>query len=388
MGVIPNSQCKKCILDLTIPGVVIQADGICNICKQSEILINEYGTGEHIGIDKLSEIINKIKVKGKNQKYDCVIGVSGGTDSSYVVHKAVTEWKLRPLLAYYDNTWSTSIAEANIGKLCNKLNLELDTFVLNNHDSEDLVSSFFLAGVAELDAATDLGYAYFLRKICKKYKIKYLLEAHSFTEEGITPLNNNYFDGAYIRDIHKKYGKRKLQNYPLMTLGRFIKSIIFSRIEIIRPLWYLDYSKEEARKTLASMYNWEYYGNHHHENLITAYYHSVYLRKKFDVYSNVHSLAAQVRSKRIQREYALNIYEKQKTEPETKYLDYIEYFQIRTGISSEAYFQTMSKPGEHWSKFKTYKRQFEILAPFFLLMSRYNLVPRSFYIKYCAKKAN
>ena len=118
---------------------------------------------------------------------------------------------MRPLAVHYDNTWNAAISTINISTILKKLNVDLHTHVVNNKEADDIFKSFFLAGVPEIEASTDLGYAYTLRKAAKKYGIKYILEGHSFIEEGITPLSKNYFDGGYIKSIHKLYGTMKDQ---------------------------------------------------------------------------------------------------------------------------------------------------------------------------------
>ena len=128
--------------------------------------------------------------------------------------------------------------------------LKIDLYVgFNSDEMDDIFRSFFLAGVAELDSSTDLGYATVLYKVATKFNVKYVLEGHSFVTEGITPLGTNYFDGKYIQGIHKKYGKIKMNSYPLMTFTKFLYWTLFKRIKI-RPLWYIDYSKEKLEKIL------------------------------------------------------------------------------------------------------------------------------------------
>jgi len=130
--------------------------------------------------------------------------------------------------------------------MLSQLNVDLYTTVVNNKEVDDIFASFFKAGVAELDASTDLALAETMYRAASKYGVKYILEGHSFVTEGITPIGKNYFDGKYIQSIHKKYGKTKIKSYPLMTFWRFLYSTLFLRIKKIRPFWYIEYHKEEA----------------------------------------------------------------------------------------------------------------------------------------------
>jgi len=268
--------CARCIYDERVPSIHYDVEGVCNYCRQVESLIDQYGTGQPKGEALFAAILDDIRRAGQGKPYDCIVGVSGGTDSSYLVYLA-KEWGLRPLAVHYDNTWNSAIATMNIHKVLNGLDVDLYTHVVANKEADDIFRAFFLSGVAEIEAATDLGYAYLLRKVAAKYSIKYILEGHSFVEEGITPLGRNYFDGRYIQAIHKQFGRKGLETYPLMTFTRFLKSAMLNRVKFIRPLWYLKYSKEEAKTFLSERFGWRYYGGHHLENRMTAFYHSVYL---------------------------------------------------------------------------------------------------------------
>ena len=208
------------------------------------------------------------------------------------------KWNLRPLAVHYDNTWNSSTATMNIKKVLQKLDIDLYTHVVNNKESDDIFRSFFLSGVPEFEASTDLGYAFLLRKVASKFNIKYVLEGHSFLEEGISPLGVNYFDGKYIKSIHKQFGNIKLKTYPLMTFSTFIFSIIFSQIRFIRPYWYINYKKTDAIKFLSKTFDWEYYGGHHLENRAASFYHTIYLPRKFNVDLRNNTISAKRSKKR------------------------------------------------------------------------------------------
>ena len=373
--------CLNCIYDIRVPGIFFDKDGICNYCKIIDNLKKVNGTGQLKGKKKFDDILIKIKKEGKNKKYDCVIGVSGGTDSSFLLHKAKKDWGLRPLAVHYDNTFNSSIATMNIHKMLKALNIDLYTYVVNNVEMDDIFRSFFKAGVPELDAATDLALAEVMYRAANKYKIKYVIEGHSFLTEGITPLGKNYFDGMYIKDIHKKYGELQLKTYPLMNFSRFLFWVCFKRIKKIRPFWYLNYSKKDARDLLKKNYRWKYYGGHHLENIIAAYHHKVYNPKKFGTDLRNNELSAMVRSRKMSRIKAWREYNK-----EIKDTNELEnYFQKRLGFKDNEYKNIMNSLPKSWQDFKTYKKLFEILSPLFFILSKKELVPQSFYLKYCKK---
>ena len=271
--------CTRCIYDERTPSITFDENGVCNYCHMVDNLIEQYGTGTKKGEDEFKSIIENIKRSGRGKQYDCVLGVSGGTDSSYMVYLAKM-WGLRPLAVHYDNTWNSAIATENIRKVLGKLKVDLFTHVVDNKEADDIFKAFMYAGVPELEASTDLALAQTLYKAASKYGIKYILEGHSFIAEGITPLGKNYFDGKYIAAIHKKFGKMKMKTFPNMTFMSFMKWLLVKRIKKIRPLWYINYSKEAAREFLEKEYGWQYYGGHHLENRMTAFNHSIYFPTK------------------------------------------------------------------------------------------------------------
>ncbi|KAA9327405.1 N-acetyl sugar amidotransferase [Adhaeribacter soli] len=371
--------CSKCIYDETIPNIEFDKDGVCSYCRQVEMLNAQYQPGTAKGEEALKSIIAKIKAEGKGKKYDCILGVSGGTDSSYLLCKAV-EWGLRPLAVHYDNTWNTAISTENIRKVTKYCNADLYTYVIDNKEADDIFRSFFMAQVPEFDASTDIGFAQVLRDACAKYNIKYVLEGHSYQAEGISPQGNNYFDGKYIEDIHKKYGRFPMKTYPNMTFFKFLKSILFHQVQFIRPLWYMDYSKKEAMSWLTEHTGWQYYGGHHLENRATGFLHTVYNPQKFGIDNRNWSLAAAARRGEIPREEALKIY----NTPIVVDPEIVQYVKKRMGLTDLEYDNIMNSGIKRsWKDFKTYKKRFEKWRPFFKVMAESNRVPMSFYLKYC-----
>ncbi len=370
--------CCRCIYDERVNAITFDDEGVCNYCKQIDSLQNEYGTGIEKGNKGLEAIIQEVKKSGKGKKYDCVVGVSGGTDSSYMLYLAL-EWGLRPLAVHYDNTWNSAIATENIRKVLSALNVDLYTHVTDNKEADDIFKSFFKASVAEIEASTDLALAETMYRAASKYGVKYVFEGHSFITEGITPVGRNYFDGKYIKSIHKKYGTMPLKTYPLMTFSRFIYWAVFKRIKKIRPFWYIDYNKEEARAFLEKEYDWKYYGGHHLENRMTAFFHSYYMPKKFNTDFRNNTLSAKVRMGKMTREEAWKEYN---LEPHLEE-DLLEYFKKRLSLSNEEFDEIMNRPPKSWYEFPTYKKRFEKLRPLFFTLAKANLVPMSFYLKYC-----
>jgi hypothetical protein len=337
-----------------------------------------FGTGTKEGQQRLESIIGDIKRDGKGKKYDCVIGVSGGTDSSYMLWMA-KEYGLRPLAVHYDNTWNSAIATQNLFKVLKALDIDLDTHVMNNREIDDIHKSFLLANVPELEAPTDLGASEYVYRAAAKAGVKYILEGHSFVTEGISPLGNNYFDGKYIKTIHDRFGSVPMKTYPLMTFSRFMYWTAFSRIKKVRPFWYLHYSKEDARRMLQDQFGWEYYGGHHLENRMSAFFHSVYLPQKFGGDFRNNTLSALAREGNMTRQEAWEEYSKPPLVEEA----ILEYFIKRMGLTASEFDAIMRGPKRVWREFPTYKKRFERLRPLFHMLAKAELVPMSFYLKYC-----
>ncbi|WP_284643278.1 N-acetyl sugar amidotransferase [Paenibacillus silviterrae] len=373
--------CSRCIYDETLYGISFDEQGVCSYCHTMDELSEQYKTGKPEGRKTLESIIEQIKKDGKGKKYDCVIGVSGGTDSSFLLAKVV-EWGLRPLAVHYDNTWNTAIATENIRKVLTKLNVDLFTYVIDNKEADDIFLSFIKAGVPELDAATDLALAEVMYRAASKFGVKYVIEGHSFVTEGIAPIGSMYFDGKYIKTIHEKFGKVPMKTYPLMDFVSFMKWTLIKRIRKIRPFWYIDYSKEQAREYLQKEFDWEYYGGHHLENRITAMQHTYYNYQKFGIDNRNLSLAASVRSGLMPRDEAIETFFFQPPYAEE---GLVAYFKERMGLSEPEFEKLMNIPNKTYREYETYKPIFEALRPLFYLLAKASLVPMSFYIKYTSK---
>lgn len=370
--------CSRCIYDDRVSGISFDEAGICNYCKQIDALKADFGTGAPAGETKLMELIERIKRDGKGKRYDCVMGVSGGTDSSYLLLKA-KDWGLRVLAVHYDNTWNSAIATMNIKKILDATNFDLYTYVVHNTQVDDIKLSFMKAGVREFDADTDIGFVQVLRSAAAKYRVKYILEGHSFLEEGLTPVGANYLDGGYVSDVHQRFGTMATPSFPNMTFGQFLKWVLIYRQKFIRPLWYISYSKETARDELVQRAGWIYYDGHHLENRASAFAHNIWLPQRFEIdYRNL-TLAARVRQNKLNRSRAIQEYSMPVIENKTLR----RYLCNRLSLSQNDYNDLMKGEVRNWFDFKNYKKRFEIMRPIFFVLAKLNYVPMSFYQKYC-----
>ena len=372
-------MCSRCLYNDTIPLITFDSDGVCSYCKMQDQLNLEYPVGEEGG-KKLLEIAKKIKQAGRNKKYDCVVGVSGGCDSSYMLYK-IKELGLRPLAVHFDNTWNTTIATENIRNVLKKLDIDLFTYVVDNKEYDDIYRSFLKAGVPDIEAPTDIGLAVTLNMAAEKYGIKYVFEGHNFRTEGVSPLGWLYMDGKYIKSIQAQFGTYKLKTYPNMPMTSFLKWMLVKKIRKIRPLYYLSYQKEEVKEFLSKEFGWQWYGGHHLENRFTAFYHSYFLPTRFGIDQRRNGYSALIRSGQITRSEGLRLM----AEPPYLEDEIVELVKKRLGFSDEEFEKVMNLPKKNFTDYKTYKKTFERMRPFFWLMYKMDMVPKSFYLKYTAK---
>jgi N-acetyl sugar amidotransferase len=369
-------RCSRCLYDENTPSISFGQNGQCNYCDTHDLWDKEYPIGEE-GNNRLLKLAEEIKLKGKGAKYDCIVGVSGGCDSSFLLYK-VKMLGLRPLAVHFDNTWNSTIATENIRNVLQALDIDLYTVVADNREYDDIYGAFIKSGVPDIEACTDIALAATALQAAQKFGIKYIIDGHSFRTEGVTPMGWLYMDGKYIETVHKQFGKLPMKTYPRMPLGKFLKWMVFNRIKRIRPLYFIDYRKEEVKKFLASEFGWKWYGGHHLENRFTAFYHSYFLPRRFGIDFRVLGYSALIRSGQMTREEGLN----QLSQPPHLDDEILRHVKKRLNLSDSEFIQLMDAPKHTYREFKTYKKTFELLRPFFWVMMKLELVPKSFYLKF------
>lgn len=373
-----SRRCARCLYDETVAGITFDEQGICNYCHVHDQLISEYPTGPE-GDRILQSLANQIRHEGRGKQYDVIVGVSGGCDSSYMLYKA-KELGLRPLAVHFDNTWNSTVAVENIHAVLKSLDIDLYTYVVDNKEYDDIYRSFLKAGVPDLDSQTDIALAVTLNRAAEKYGVKYIFEGHSFRTEGISPLGWLYMDGKYIESLQKQHGTYKLKTFPNMWMKDFIRWTAIRGIKKIRPLYYMDYVKKDAMALLTSELGWKWYGGHHLENRFTAFVHTYFLPKRYGIDTRLLGNSALIRSGQITREQGLDLIK----EPVSCDPDLVEMLKKRLGFSDEEFEHLMNLPKKTYRDYKTYKKTFERMRPFWWLMYKLNRVPKSFYMKYTA----
>ena len=375
-----RQTCTRCIYDDTVASITFDGNGVCNYCHQHDDMCKSYPDGAE-GEKKLQAIVDEMKRNGKGKKYDCVLGVSGGCDSSYLAHVLVTKYNLRVLGAHFDNTWNSEIATQNIYKVLDKLNIDLYTEVADNREMDDLYRAFIQSDLKEVNAPTDIALTRVLYNAAVKHNCGYIINGHSFRTEGVAPLGWVYVDGMLIKDVHKKYGTRKIKKFPNLSFWRFV-GYTFRDIQRIRPLYFMDYDKPEAKRILSETYGWEWYGGHHLENRFAAFNHLFVYTLKANLETRLWEHAALVRTGKMSREEAYAVL----AEPRPYPTDLVDLVKKRLKFTDEEIENYRQRPVKMYTDYKTYKERFQLFKLFFWVMLKMNRVPKSFYDKFCANK--
>lgn len=372
-----NKICSRCIYDSTVPNITFNDEGICSYCDQITELAMQFPNDER-GIKELDKIVAAMKRTGKGKKYDALIGVSGGCDSSYLMHLMTKKYGLRLLAVHFDNTWNSTIATENIHCMTEKLGIDLYTHVVDANEFDDLILSFLKAGVRDIETPTDIGLATTMNMAAEKFGIKYKIDGHSFRTEGSAPMGWIYMDAKYIQSVHQKFGTVRMKTFPNLWLFKQLKWMLFNHIQSIRPLYYLDYDKETAKQLLTEEYGWKWYGGHHLENITTTFFHSYFFPKRWGIDFRIAGYSAYCRDGRMTREEALELMKR----PPHLEDGLLTYYKKRLKLSDEEFDNLMNLPKKYYYDFRTYKKTFERMRPFFYIMAKRKLIPWSFYIKY------
>lgn len=295
-------------MDDTDPEISFDNNGVCCHCTEAKVKLDNGWFPNDIGKQKLIDCSKQIRKACRNNEYDVIVGVSGGIDSSYLLHLVVKEMKLRPLVVHVDAGWNSEIAVKNIENLVTRLELDLFTYVVNWDEIQDLQLSFLKASIANQDVPQDHVFFAKLYEFALKNKIKYVVTGSNLTSESILPSAWGYTasDLAQIKGIHKKYGSVKLKTYPTMSYWKhkiywpFIKGM-----QVIKPLNWIDYDKNNAIEFLKENYGWRYYGGKHHESHWTKFFQSYYLPHKFGFDKRKAHLSSMIVANQISRSDAI-----------------------------------------------------------------------------------
>ncbi|WP_294285693.1 N-acetyl sugar amidotransferase [uncultured Chryseobacterium sp.] len=303
--------CANCIMDSTDETIIFDDQGVCDYCSNyyNNILPNWHPNEQ--GEKEIQKVIDKIKSEGQGKDYDCIIGISGGLDSSYLVYLAVEKWGLRPMLYHVDAGWNSDVSTNNIKNLVDGLGLDLYTDVINWEEMKDLQRAFIKSQVPDIDTPQDLVFFSSLYNYCAKNGIKYILTGGNMSTECVRePLHwGAYYqtDMKYINDIHKKFGERKLKTFPRCDIFKYkIQYRLINGVRVVKPLDHTRFIKKEAEDLLEEKFGWQRYQHKHHESRFTRFYEAFWLPRKFGFDKRKNHLSSLVLTGQLTREEALD----------------------------------------------------------------------------------
>lgn len=336
--------CSNCVMDSNAdPNIVIESNGKCSRCNEfySVYLPKwNYGKGHE---EELRVMLDTIKRKGYGKPYDCLLGFSGGLDSSYMLHMAIKEWGLRPLVVHVDAGFDLPVSKNNIRNMVNKLGVDLKEEIIDFHDVRNLQIALFRTGLAGcLDDAQDHAFIAVLDNYAEKYGIKYILNGENLsTEAFVNPAYWNRNGGAgsdlrFIKDVVKRHSPEPLKNYPFTNVFRrkFVHPYL-RNIHIAKPLNYIEYIQSDVEQLLIKEYGWEPYSQKHFESLMTKFLEGYWLPNRFGYDVRRHQLSSLVVTGQITRKQALEIVSHPSLTPEESKLIFSQIAELLQIESTE-----------------------------------------------------
>jgi N-acetyl sugar amidotransferase len=323
-------------MDTTDSQIVFDDNGVCDHCLgfKRDVLPNWHPNEK--GAAMFRETVAKIKASGKGKSFDCIMGMSGGLDSSYLLHLAVSEFGLRPLVFHVDGGWNTDLAVNNIQMLVEKLGLDLYTEVINWDEMRDFQLAFFKSGVPHLDIPQDHAFVATLYHFANKHGIKYIVNGGNYSTECVrNPLEWLYYgtDMAQLQDIHKQFGTIPLRTYPFSSVLFHKVYLRYIRgVQVVKPLNLLPYTKEHAGKVLADTYGWRPYPQKHFESRFTRFYEGYWLPTRFGYDTRRVQYSSLILTGQMTRDDALERLKKPAYDPATIDEDF-EYIATKLRIS-------------------------------------------------------
>jgi N-acetyl sugar amidotransferase len=330
--------CTQCVMDITDPEITFDEKGVCNHCQMYEIRKESKQIKPELREEMLKKLVQDIKNKGKGNEYDCIIGVSGGVDSTYVAY-LTKSLGLRPLAIHFDNGWNSELAVSNIEKTLKILGIDLFTYVIDWEMFRELQIAFLKASTPDGEIPTDHAINGLLWKEASKRNIKYIINGMNFATEAaaVTSWAYGHSDWKYIKSINKLFGKNtKLKNYPHFSLFNLFNYTVIKGIRVVSILNYIDFNKTEAMELLQDKLNWIYYGGKHYESVYTRFYQAYYLPEKFNIDKRKCHLSDLINAKQISREEALSEL-KQKDYKEEMYRDDLAFVLKKLDFKQEEF---------------------------------------------------
>ncbi|EJF1758309.1 N-acetyl sugar amidotransferase [Vibrio cholerae] len=348
--------CSRCIMDTSDAVISFDTNGICDHCNNFDVNIKPNWHTDQQGYAELMKAAERIKQEGKGKDFDCIIGLSGGLDSSYTAYVAKEIMGLRPLLFHVDAGWNTDQAVGNIEKLVDGLGLELYTEVINWEEMKDLQVAFLKSGIPDQDIPQDCAFFSALYKFARKNKIKYVLTGGNFSTECCREPNEwgayPGIDKTFITDIHKKFGKRQLKTFPIIDV--LVYKVFHHRVlgmKVFKPLNLVPYIKKEAEQLLQEKYGWQPFQHKHHESRFTRFYEDYWMPRKFGYEKRRAHFSSLIMTGQLTREQALERIAKPELSDEFMKNEF-KYVANKLGLSVDELQQIFEQPNKSYRDYK------------------------------------
>ncbi|MCC4797872.1 N-acetyl sugar amidotransferase [Enterovibrio norvegicus] len=365
MSSITPKICTRCVMDTTDSKIVFDDEGVCDHCKTYLSDILPKWNPEGLDDSKLEQLANKIKREGEGKDFDCIIGMSGGIDSSYLLYLATEKLGLRPLVFHVDAGWNSQEAVTNIERLVDGLGLDLYTEVIDWEEMKDLQLSFFKSGVSHTDTPQDHAFFATMYKFADKHCVKNILTGGNYSTECIrNPLEWMYYqsDSRQLRDIHNQFGNRPLKRFPVTNiLWHKLYLPYFKGIKLIRPLDYMKYDKEEATKLLEDKFGYQRYPQKHFESRFTRFYEGYWLPNKFGYDTRKVQFSSLILTGQMTREQALKELETPAMTDEQVKQEF-EFVANKLGISVDELQSYFDAPNKTYKDYKSQQSIYDVGA--------------------------
>lgn len=359
----PYQICTNCVMDTSDSKITFDSSGVCDHCNGFHDRIKPNWRTDDVGRAQLDRVVRRMKTEGEGRDYDCIIGMSGGVDSSYLTHLAVTELGLRPLVFHVDAGWNSDTAVHNIERIVDKLNLDLFTEVIDWDEMRDLQLAFFKAAVPHIDTPQDHAFFATMYNYAMKNGVKYILTGANFSTECVkNPLEWHYHasDLLQLRDIHRRFGTRKLKTFPQSNILKHkIYYGLLKGLKVVKPLNFMPFIKDEAKRLLQNEYGWQPYPQKHFESRFTKFYEAYWAPTKFGYDKRRVQFSSLILTGQMSREQALDELKTLPYDPEMIEGE-IDFVARKLGITVEELNSLHDLPNKSYRDYRSQQYLFDL----------------------------
>lgn len=343
-------MCISCVMDTTDPDIRFDERGICHYCREYPKQREREVHRDEKGQKALEALILRIRHEGRNRDYDCVIGLSGGADSTYAAYLAKTRYGLRPLVVHLDNGWNSEAAVRNIKNATRTLGVDLHTYVIDWEEFKDLQIAFLRSSISNAEIPTDHAIRAILYRTAADQGIRYIITGSNFDTEAFMPWMYDAMDLRLIKAIHRRYGSKPLRTFPTFGMMTYVSYVYLKGIQMVPLLNFVPYRKEEAKEILRVELGWQDYGGKHGESIYTRFFQSHILPTKYNIDKRKAHLSCLILAGQMTRDQALQELQKPLYSPQGLGAE-IDYFRKKLGLSLDAYNDIMKAQPREYSEF-------------------------------------